>query len=188
MKVENEYKRKLRRRKKERAIQLLGGKCQLCGYEKCMGSLDFHHTSDKEDELARMWSRPWKMIEVELKKCILLCANCHRELHYIPDNDIQLKNLRRIWVKKTCPICQRLYDTTVDDQVYCSNACRSFSRRKSVRPSKDEMMKMITEDGLSWTKIAKMCNVTEGAVRKWARRYNICKSSSVGIEQSLPKR
>jgi predicted HNH restriction endonuclease len=73
-----------RRRKeiRERAIAYLGGACTICGYNKCSAAYDFHHPNPLEKDFsisARMTS--WEAIAVELKKCILLCANCHREVH-----------------------------------------------------------------------------------------------------------
>ena len=58
--------------------------CAQCG-ENHPACLDFHHTdpSKKEGNLYAMPSnRGWKWIELEVAKCIVLCANCHRKLHY----------------------------------------------------------------------------------------------------------
>lgn len=60
----------------------LGGKCNICGYARCMNSLAFHHVNALEKDFtisARMTS--WEAIERELRKCVLLCANCHGEVH-----------------------------------------------------------------------------------------------------------
>ena len=66
---------------KREYVRLKGGKCQKCGYDKCLGAFDFHHinSDDKLFNIAKRFS-PEKMKE-ELDKCILLCANCHREEH-----------------------------------------------------------------------------------------------------------
>lgn len=75
-----------RRRGKKRAVEYLGGKCVNCGYDKCYGALQFHHgNDDKETLVSRLISnnRPWAVVLVELKKCTLLCANCHAEKHYL---------------------------------------------------------------------------------------------------------
>jgi len=79
------YARKQSRRKeiKEELVNFLGGKCKLCGYNKCSKALDFHHTrEDKEECVSKLISNfSKKKILKEAKKCVLLCANCHRELH-----------------------------------------------------------------------------------------------------------
>ena len=66
-----------------RAIEYGGGKCQKCGYNKCVAALEFHHVdpSQKDIEVSRIYKRSWEALKVELGKCILVCANCHREIH-----------------------------------------------------------------------------------------------------------
>lgn len=65
-----------------RAIEALGGVCEICKYNGCPEAYDFHHTVEGEKDFtisARMTS--WKAIERELQKCALVCARCHREIH-----------------------------------------------------------------------------------------------------------
>jgi len=77
------------KRKKE-LIDLLGGKCQKCGYDKCTAALDFHHvnSNDKEKKYKVKKSREWRLYKKEIEqnikegKVILLCSNCHREIHH----------------------------------------------------------------------------------------------------------
>jgi hypothetical protein len=72
-----------RRTIKLRAVQLLGGKCQLCGYNKHPGVLEFHHVDASSKSFSISGgglSRSWLKITQELKKCVLVCANCHREI------------------------------------------------------------------------------------------------------------
>lgn len=75
-----------RRRKKVRdmAVSYKGGKCQLCGYDKCRESLEFHHILKNKKNFGiseKGYTRSWDSIKSELDKCVLLCANCHREWH-----------------------------------------------------------------------------------------------------------
>lgn len=71
----------LRWLKKKMAINRLGGKCSFCGEQNVL-LLDFHHDLDNKEHLvSRLLSLRWDRIEAEIKKCILLCSNCHREYH-----------------------------------------------------------------------------------------------------------
>lgn len=68
---------------KKRAVELLGGKCVICGYSKSMAAFVFHHVdpSTKLFGVGSTYNVSWKRFEAEARKCVLLCANCHRELH-----------------------------------------------------------------------------------------------------------
>lgn len=75
--------------------QLRGGQCEKCGYNTCIKALEFHHLdpSKKDFTISNDHFKLKDAVE-ESKKCILICANCHRELH---DNlwDIsELENLK----------------------------------------------------------------------------------------------
>lgn len=76
---------KRRKRLKEMAVEYKGGKCQNCGYNQCLEALDFHHQDTKKDKnfgiASKGYTRSWKKVYEELDKCLLLCANCHREFH-----------------------------------------------------------------------------------------------------------
>ena len=73
---------KRRRKIKALAIEYKGGKCQVCGYNKYQGALDLHHIAvDKEFGIAdKGYTRSWAKVKAELDKCVLVCANCHREI------------------------------------------------------------------------------------------------------------
>ena len=68
---------------RRKATEYLGDKCCFCGYSRCLSALDFHHIVDEDknftirDGVTRSWSR----VQQELEKCILVCSNCHREIH-----------------------------------------------------------------------------------------------------------
>ncbi|HLB66093.1 MAG TPA: HNH endonuclease signature motif containing protein [Candidatus Saccharimonadales bacterium] len=74
---------KRRRRIKQKAIEYKGGKCQICGYVKYQGALDFHHIDPSTKSFGiglNGHSRSWERVKEELDKCLLVCANCHREI------------------------------------------------------------------------------------------------------------
>lgn len=75
----------MRRKKlRLRAVTYKGGKCILCGYDRCIAALDFHHLDPTQKEFGISMdgiTRSWIRIQVELDKCVLVCSNCHREIH-----------------------------------------------------------------------------------------------------------
>ncbi len=72
---------------KQKCISYKGGKCQNCGYNKCNAALEFHHLEPEHKDFSishfnkRSWDLNKELVMIELDKCILLCANCHREIH-----------------------------------------------------------------------------------------------------------
>ena len=68
---------------KQSIIYVMGEKCQCCGYDKCQSALELHHIDPEEKEFSfgENSNKNWESIEKELPKCILVCANCHREIH-----------------------------------------------------------------------------------------------------------
>lgn len=71
-----------RKRRKRRFIEYKGGKCQICGYNRCDRAMDFHHLdpSKKSFEISITHNYGIKKIFAELEKCILVCCRCHREI------------------------------------------------------------------------------------------------------------
>lgn len=75
---------KIRRfRSKAAAIKLLGSKCMKCGWTGNQAAFQFHHKDAKEKDftIGNVANKSWNSIKNEMKKCILLCANCHMIEH-----------------------------------------------------------------------------------------------------------
>ena len=81
MKCVAEYNKRYANSIKIRLVDALGGKCVVCGYDKCRQALDFHHLDPKAKEYNVNTIRSFEKALKEAKKCVLLCANCHREFH-----------------------------------------------------------------------------------------------------------
>ena len=83
------------RHRKVEAINYKGGKCVKCGYNKYPGALDFHHLdpSKKDFSISRKKNCSFDIIKPELDKCVLVCRNCHAELHFNERCKEQIKNL-----------------------------------------------------------------------------------------------
>jgi hypothetical protein len=71
-----------RQRAKERAVNYLGGKCQNCGYNRSLRALSFHHYNPAEKDFnISSQCISWEAMVKELNKCVLVCSNCHMEIH-----------------------------------------------------------------------------------------------------------
>ncbi len=89
LKIRNYQKVKnFRQKLKEKAIEYKGGCCGKCGYDRCDSALEFHHLDPKEKDFAigSYSVLSWEKVKVELDKCIMVCANCHREIHHKINN------------------------------------------------------------------------------------------------------
>ena len=80
----NQYCIQRWRQRKLDAVEYKGGKCERCGYDKYPDVLEFHHRDPSQKEASWNKMRLWghKKLYEELDKCDMLCANCHREVHY----------------------------------------------------------------------------------------------------------
>lgn len=75
---------KRRDKMKQILVEYKGGECEICGYNKCISALEFHHKNPLEKDFgigAKGYTRSIEKNKKEVDKCILVCANCHREIH-----------------------------------------------------------------------------------------------------------
>jgi 5-methylcytosine-specific restriction endonuclease McrA len=93
---ESDWKTNRKRVMKKRAVHFKGGKCEICGYSKTMRALTFHHINPEDKDITLKYKKTpgqvrmvnsfvgqgwgWEKIEKELKKCMLVCMNCHMEI------------------------------------------------------------------------------------------------------------
>lgn len=157
---------------KMRAVEYKGGKCEKCGYDKCISALEFHHLdpSEKEFTITQGYIKSWEKTKIELDKCILVCSNCHREIHYMNVDDTK-RNLTLYKVKdenrKFCPICGEEKSERASLCVSCYNK----SSRKVERPSKELLELEIKQ--YSYVALGKKYGVSDNAVRKWCKSYGL---------------
>ena len=89
------YQEDRRQPVKKLLLQYKGGKCVVCGYNKCVAALDFHHIDPSQKDFAvgrSLKNMNITKVEKELDKCVILCSNCHREFHF---GDLNLENFLR---------------------------------------------------------------------------------------------
>lgn len=170
-----------RAKRKEEIVYVMGGKCQLCGYCKCIKALECHHINpeEKEEDFGNL-CKNWENIKIELKKCVLVCANCHREIH---DNINQYLDLQSSFdEKKAEEISLKISQLKSRKIFYCKNCgkiissyhnlckeCSAYSKRKVERPSHEQLKNDMKT--MSMAAIGKKYGVTDNAVRKWLKKY-----------------
>jgi hypothetical protein len=83
LKCRSEAVTRRRRKVKRILVEEAGGACRLCGYDRCIAALEFHHRNPAEKKFSlshRGVARSLAKARAEAAKCILLCANCHAEV------------------------------------------------------------------------------------------------------------
>ena len=82
--VTSRWSRKRRRRKaKAILVREAGGHCRICGYDRCIAALEFHHLDPAAKRLevnAKGIALALETLRAEARKCVLLCSNCHVEV------------------------------------------------------------------------------------------------------------
>lgn len=167
----NNYKeQKLRGLKRKlEAIEIKGGSCIKCGYNKNISALDFHHIEpDKKNyqlDVRHFSNTSIEKLEIELKKCILLCSNCHREEHNpslnltIVKNSIEIKKINKVSFKdkcgRKCNVCDNRFLKS-KGKLFCSEKCRNNNKNY---PSIQEITEQ-HEILKSWQKVADFFNIT----------------------------
>lgn len=139
--IQSEQVKKWRKATKNRIIEAMGGSCVCCGYNACGHSLALHHLNPEKKDLGlgaiRASAISWERIVVELRKCILVCHNCHGEIHagirFVPEkckgfdeSFSSYKDLEKV-KKDYCPVCGKLKPTY---QITCSRSCAGQNRYK----------------------------------------------------------
>ena len=164
-------------------VWVMGEKCQICGYNKCIKALELHHINPEEKEYTisgNLLNNSWQKLSKELEKCVLLCSNCHREVH---DNIENFELKSSFNQERSNQISQLIYDLThhkfyfckncgkqIYNSGYCSN-CIAFKKRKVERPPRDVLKKEIREN--SFLSLGKQYGVSDNAIRKWCKSENL---------------
>ena len=174
-----------RKRRKEDIVYVMGKCCQLCGYNKAITALELHHLnpSEKEFSIGKILNKNWNLINEEIKKCILVCANCHREIHeglitqklissYNAERAIEISshiNRLKHHQDRYCPKCGEIISQKAE---YCPK-CANEMRQKVERPSREELKQLIRKE--SFLGIARMYDnkITDNAIRKWCDAYKL---------------
>lgn len=176
-------------------FRMANKRCQVCGFDKDIRLLDVHHydgdhhnnrwgnlrclcvmchakyhrcneTSDiprlpydisKMKNILKSLHRPKRLKKVRIEKHKRSCKQSDPNRHTYP--------------ARQCGHCKKIFAPYESSAKFCSVECAAKGQRKAVRPSKEELEKMIEE--MSWCAIGRKYEVSDNAVRKWARQYKI---------------
>lgn len=157
-------------------IKAKGGKCEICGYDKNVAALEFHHLNPSEKsfqlDARSLGNTTVEKLLKESDKCILVCANCHREIHNenldksnISNllNEMTSKHIKLTHKKKTsiCKHCGKEFPYS-KGKIYCSDECREKDKNY---PTQDELLKKYKEIG-SIYKTAQYYHMAKRTVKK----------------------
>lgn len=145
---------------KERVLE---NKCNICGLEPAWQgkklSLQLHHINGKRSDCRR-------------KNLELLCPNCHTQTKsFCGKKNIcgkKKRNRKNTNKAYTCPICDGSMKTKKSPMC---RKCADLKHRKANRPAKETLIELLSNH--SMLKLGKMFGVSDNAVRKWAKKYEI---------------
>ena len=140
------YTNKTRKALKEKAVEYKGGCCCKCGYCKNICALQFHHEDPNEKDFGISSDgvhRSWEKIKIEIDKCILVCANCHAEIHEaeysikVLKQENELKSMQEALkpvnkpgsVIKDCYQCGKkikVFNSILAERNFCNRECRDL--------------------------------------------------------------
>lgn len=181
------YVKNYRNRQKENIIYVMGGRCMICGYNKCSSALEIHHLNpdEKEITISANLNKSWEKIVQELPKTILLCANCHREVEAGLIDSSLLKTsfdeekAEEVSIKmknhKTTSYCKICGKEITRGSTYCTN-CYGLAARVVERPTREQLKYEIRN--FSFTELSKKYGVTDNAIRKWCDKMKLPRKKS----------
>ena len=172
---------------KRRLIYIMGSKCQICGYDKCQSALEFHHINPEEKEftLGYNTNTSFAKAKEEIKKCILVCANCHREIHeglidnlqssYNEERAEEIQKELDNFKSKTIYYCKGCGKIISSKAIFCIE-CSAKNNRVAERPSREILKEKIRI--IPFTQIGAEYQVSDNTVRKWCDSYNLPRKKS----------
>lgn len=155
----------------------------ICGYNKdCPEAFDLHHIDpNQKDFTISQKIKSWAKISKELKKCVLLCCRCHRELHYkmvfLPVELPKFDDKEFIKIRKSICTCGNKKRCS---SVQCSDCHKNLSLRiknrpKIIWPPTEELMEMTKN--LGYAQVGRNLGVPDNAVRKWIKSHPVVAQS-----------
>jgi hypothetical protein len=180
MSNQSEAVKRWRKNAKARLIKTFGGSCCICGYNKSDAALEFHHLDPNQKDTTwgafRGSIKGWDSILEEMRKCVMVCSNCHKEVHagdaIIPQNAKRLdedlakyKEYEKAEYYDQCPIC--LGRKTVKAKT-CSSLCAGKLKKTNRYEGHD--LKLLYKQHKSYESVGRLFGVTGAAIKKQLKK------------------
>lgn len=159
-------------------------KCGICSYDTSEKALEFHHldANSKEFTISSSKIANWQTLVKEARKCVLLCSNCHREIHdplveiEIPKNIIRFnesfseyQEYELRFRKKETSLCQKCGNVNPPgNNVYCSNKCK-----RKIDWDRIDLNELLYEKNLSYSEISRRLSVSRSSIIKQAKKLGL---------------
>lgn len=153
-----------RKRIKIALVKAFGSQCQVCGEEFPEFIFDFHHLKPEEKSFglgSAATTRAKSAYADEAKKCIMVCAHCHRYIEYA-NLDVS---------DKVSAFDENIYYNTIDKLAGRNKEIVEERKKLSTKPSREQLKKDIRS--MSMTAVGKKYFVSDNAVRKWCQSYQL---------------
>lgn len=169
-------------RRKIVLVDCCGGKCNICGYSRSIKALEFHHIDPQTKSFGLTQdgrSRSKELQIQQIRKCILVCANCHREIHdglYTKEELLQYRVFNEqainelLYPQKQIWYCVDCNKKITSGHVRCPE-CSSKNQRTVERPNRNQLKELIRST--PFTTIATMYKVSDKAIVKWCIAENL---------------
>lgn len=176
-----DVKKTWRKKAREYLAAAFGGKCTICGYDKTIAALDYHHVDPAQKDSALSTAMrngsAWVKIVQEARKCTLVCCRCHRELHAgiveLPENYACFNEEYTDVIKlraaefDLCPTCGAEKNKR---QKHCSQQC-VHQEQKRFDISKEDLQDLL--ETKSYEKIGEIYGVSDKAISKRCKSLGI---------------
>jgi hypothetical protein len=174
-----------RKLKKELLVSAYGSKCVVCGYSNAITALEFHHINEdtKKFNISQDHNIKWEILLEEVKKCMLVCCRCHREIHekliditnikqeidISPIKDLFERPIKKV---KKCFCCGKpTYNK------FCSIEC-SAKTQERINWNDQELIDLYVVKNVNVLQLSKIYKLSYNSVKKRLKKLKVFKIPS----------
>lgn len=148
-------------------VKSFGGKCQLCGQEYPQSVFEFHHLIPEEKLFGLgvgTTTRAKAAYAEEAKKCVMLCANCHRLVEH---ENVDASNLKSIFNEEV------YYKTLEELTKKHTENLKQTQKDMRIKPNKEQLLQDLLELKGNFTAVGRKYGYTSNAVVKWCKKFGM---------------